>query len=293
MMLSTGSDKLADDGRKLTTNITPFGLRMQPELKATVENAARGNNRSMNSEIVARLEFSLSAEEEIERLRGELAAAKAEIRNLEGRLEYAWGVEIDREKLRADRASIERMKADLLESARRSAGAPGSRPNVLYVALDANGMPLSWQEIMLHMAELGRAAGFEIQNIEARVFDAQPASNDAREEEWWSLVETYRARRAEGLPITPPQVEAHVDAPLEADVRAVIHRMQAEKRGIVGEPGVDLKTQLGRDLSDAVDDRTEFAMKFLLDELRRRDWIRTEKVAVPADLPINSIRMAS
>ncbi|WP_158625970.1 Arc family DNA-binding protein [Arsenicitalea aurantiaca] len=284
---------MADDGRKLTTNITPFGLRMQPELKATVENAARGNNRSMNSEIVARLEFSLSAEEEIERLRGELAAAKAEIRNLEGRLEYAWGVEIDREKLRADRASIERMKADLLESARRSAGAPGSRPNVLYVALDANGMPLSWQEIMLHMAELGRAAGFEIQNIEARVFDAQPASNDAREEEWWSLVETYRARRAEGLPITPPQVEAHVDAPLEADVRAVIHRMQAEKRGIVGEPGVDLKTQLGRDLSDAVDDRTEFAMKFLLDELRRRDWIRTEKVAVPADLPINSIRMAS
>jgi hypothetical protein len=35
---------------------TPFGLRMPPELKASVEASARGNNRSMNAEIVARLE---------------------------------------------------------------------------------------------------------------------------------------------------------------------------------------------------------------------------------------------
>lgn len=43
-------------------NITPFGLRMQPDLKAKVEEAARTNNRSLNSEIVARLEYSFQPE---------------------------------------------------------------------------------------------------------------------------------------------------------------------------------------------------------------------------------------
>lgn len=37
-------------------NITPFGLRMQPELKTRIEHAARANNRSLNAEIVAALE---------------------------------------------------------------------------------------------------------------------------------------------------------------------------------------------------------------------------------------------
>lgn len=41
-------------------NITPFGLRMQPDLKARIEDVARVNNRSMNAEIVARLEASFT-----------------------------------------------------------------------------------------------------------------------------------------------------------------------------------------------------------------------------------------
>lgn len=51
---------MADD-RKPMANITPFGLRMQPGLKAKIEDAAQANNRSMNAEIIARLEASLSA----------------------------------------------------------------------------------------------------------------------------------------------------------------------------------------------------------------------------------------
>lgn len=49
---------MADDDRTPTANITPFGLRMQPELKAKVEASARENNRSMNAEIVDRLQKS-------------------------------------------------------------------------------------------------------------------------------------------------------------------------------------------------------------------------------------------
>ena len=44
------------DERKPMAHIAPFGLRMQPDLKAKVEEAARANNRSLNAEIVARIE---------------------------------------------------------------------------------------------------------------------------------------------------------------------------------------------------------------------------------------------
>lgn len=45
-------------------NINPFGLRMQPELKAKIESAAKANHRSLNAEIVARLEDSIARQVE-------------------------------------------------------------------------------------------------------------------------------------------------------------------------------------------------------------------------------------
>lgn len=39
-------------------NINPFGLRLQPDLKARLEEAAATNKRSLNAEITARLEAS-------------------------------------------------------------------------------------------------------------------------------------------------------------------------------------------------------------------------------------------
>lgn len=41
-----------------TGQIAPFGLRMLPDLKEKIEQAARDSGRSMNAEIVARLEQS-------------------------------------------------------------------------------------------------------------------------------------------------------------------------------------------------------------------------------------------
>lgn len=40
-------------------NITPFGLRLQPELKATLDRLAHASSRSLNAEITKRLERSL------------------------------------------------------------------------------------------------------------------------------------------------------------------------------------------------------------------------------------------
>lgn len=46
-------------------SIPPFGLRMHPDLKSRVEDAARRNGRSLNAEIVSRLELSLEAEGDV------------------------------------------------------------------------------------------------------------------------------------------------------------------------------------------------------------------------------------
>lgn len=53
--------KSSDPERKVAS-IAPFGLRMQPELKQQIEEKARANSRSLNAEIVWRLEKSLARE---------------------------------------------------------------------------------------------------------------------------------------------------------------------------------------------------------------------------------------
>lgn len=45
-----------NDDSQLTRDIAPFGVRMPANLKERIQTAAKSNNRSMNQEIVARLE---------------------------------------------------------------------------------------------------------------------------------------------------------------------------------------------------------------------------------------------
>lgn len=56
-----------------TGQIAPFGLRMLPELREKIELAAREAGRSMNAEIVARLERSFTADKEAEKVSFEAA----------------------------------------------------------------------------------------------------------------------------------------------------------------------------------------------------------------------------
>ena len=51
--------------RPATGHIAPFGLRMQPDLRAHLESAAVANGRSLNAEITARLEQSLTQEQQL------------------------------------------------------------------------------------------------------------------------------------------------------------------------------------------------------------------------------------
>jgi Arc-like DNA binding domain len=51
---------MADNQKELLANIAPFGLRMQADLKDRLKAASEENGRSMNAEIVARLEASFT-----------------------------------------------------------------------------------------------------------------------------------------------------------------------------------------------------------------------------------------
>ena len=53
---------IPDEAEVRIANIAPFGLRLQPDLKRRIEEAAKRNGRSLNSEISIRLELSLDAE---------------------------------------------------------------------------------------------------------------------------------------------------------------------------------------------------------------------------------------
>ncbi len=47
----------------MSREITPFALRMPPEIRNKVDQSAKENRRSLNAEIVARLEATISIEE--------------------------------------------------------------------------------------------------------------------------------------------------------------------------------------------------------------------------------------
>lgn len=48
----------------MSRDVNPFGVRMPPEVKAELEKLAEQNRRSLNAEIVVRLEESIKREKE-------------------------------------------------------------------------------------------------------------------------------------------------------------------------------------------------------------------------------------
>lgn len=75
---------MTTEKKKPMANITPFGLRMQPDLKARIEEGARLTGRSLNAEIVHRLE---TYDEEVKRLSDLVLSERREVRLLRSQVE--------------------------------------------------------------------------------------------------------------------------------------------------------------------------------------------------------------
>ncbi|MBY5579592.1 Arc family DNA-binding protein [Rhizobium leguminosarum] len=171
-------------------------LRLTEGMKEEIAQAAKRNGRSVNAEIVHRLERTLHWEEDGEKEADQLIAT------LEAKLKDA--VEVN-EYLEGLRKLLEERLEMAEEGNFKYIQVPEDR--TLYVLLDANGMPVSWQEITLHLGEIGRAANFKIDKIDARIFDVASASNNEREEEFWSVFENYRNLRKGKKPKSKQQKE--------------------------------------------------------------------------------------
>lgn len=67
------------DESKYPTRIAPYGLRIPPELKARIEQAASINSRSLHSEIIAALERSFPKQDELDAVETSLLLLKVEM----------------------------------------------------------------------------------------------------------------------------------------------------------------------------------------------------------------------
>ncbi len=139
--------------RKLDQYIVRFPDGLRDRLKE----AASENKRSMNSEIVARLEESFDPE----------------------------------------------VHDILFEAGKRKGAAIGAKVvaesepdlDVIYVVLDANGLPLSWDEIHEHVAAVRKAGKFNVHSMNVAVVDTKMESSSTSQDRVRKLVSFYRKQK--------------------------------------------------------------------------------------------------
>jgi hypothetical protein len=165
-----------------------FRLRIPPQLKEAIEEAARDDKRSLNMEIVQRLYLSFDAEEEIRDLKNRLSAQEALTESL-------------REQNRHIRHINEAYEQQNLDSARQAAGWEEwaarvvTEENTAYIVLDGDGAPQCWDEAMVHLGAIREALGDSVERIDASFVDTKKEPGERRVKQLAKLVDFYRSRR--------------------------------------------------------------------------------------------------
>lgn len=137
-----------------------FVLRLPEGMREEIREAAEENGRSMNAEIVFRLQTTFDPDHE-----------SSELRKARQNLEASQGMT---DSLLRNSAEIQR--------------------GILYILLDADGHPISWDEIMTHLQAISDAAGGPFDRIEANIVDPARASSDERLDYWLRLRDYYRQK---------------------------------------------------------------------------------------------------
>ncbi|WP_369650227.1 MULTISPECIES: Arc family DNA-binding protein [unclassified Variovorax] len=179
-----------------------FMVRLPGDMRERLALAAKSNSRSMNSELVQRLQDSLDGtaglrfpEETLDRLR---KAAKKTGRTLEAE---AW------DRLMTSLADLPPAEARLREALdeARSANAKlqveseemrteaWKRTTMLYILLDTAGYPISWAEIHQLLAGIKRAGNFNPSEMHTHIITPDMESSSRRAKEAATLAELFRA----------------------------------------------------------------------------------------------------
>ncbi|MDC7745006.1 Arc family DNA-binding protein [Rhizobium binxianense] len=138
-----------------------FMLRLPAGMRDAIREEADANGRSMNAEIVHRLENSLDPS--------------------------FFGSEFKRvsQNYEASTSAVNHFLQMLAEK------------KVLYVALDAEAVPISWPEVMTNLNAIASALEGPIEKIDAAVFTPQVSSSRIREDAWFALLDFFRKQRGD------------------------------------------------------------------------------------------------
>ncbi|MGQ4272605.1 Arc family DNA-binding protein [Terrihabitans sp. B22-R8] len=185
-----------------------YVLRLPDGMRDHLKEAAAENGRSMNAEIIARLEDYEDLKEQAFEL-GKILGAGRALASL-GADEKAGVLAMQMQENLALRKHVRDLEFDLNKARAERDSLLEDQENLsipddhtLYVLLDADGMPISWQEIFHHLGELRRAGGFNIDRIEARIFDAKHVGNRDREDEFFEIFQRYRKLRKQRTSTKP------------------------------------------------------------------------------------------
>jgi hypothetical protein len=144
-----------------------FLVRFPDGLRDRIRDAAKESGRSMNAEIVHRLEKTFEA-----------------------------GTLMTREEFQALSDGLHAGIQDALTDPEAILG----RGDTLFVLLDTNGMPISWAEIREHIAAINEAGGFNPVNQAVRVITPELESSSATNQRTAELARNYRALLAKKKP---------------------------------------------------------------------------------------------
>ncbi|MDP9895334.1 ferritin-like metal-binding protein YciE [Variovorax boronicumulans] len=211
---------------------------MPPELREELEKSAAANSRSLNAEVVSRLQASIDGStglqlpaETLERLR---KAAKKSGRTLESELFDRMITSL------ADLPPAEQRLREQLEKERQENAAlrleaeqhrldTYKRSTMLYVILDTNGYPISWSEIHEHLAGIKKAGGFKPHEMHTHIITPDMESSSRRAQEAMEVARIYREMGKPQMMVYSEGVKEDAEPVAEAPARKLIRRKPRPK----------------------------------------------------------------
>lgn len=207
-----------------------FVVRFPPRMRDRIREAADGNGRSMNAEILARLERAET--------QGENWDASQLVKQLVIGL------------------------IDHHDEIKRNAAIFAGLTFLADFPLEAARLRFAWEQLRPKGPAKGRLTVAQEADITAMIDQMVGPEVDTLvshlQQEGW----TVRPPKTNELPA------ATGEDPLERDVRLIISLIEQEIAGEVGLPEAEMETELGDRLSDAVSKRTEQAMTYVVDRLK-------------------------
>lgn len=149
----------------MSRNDDQLKFRVPASLKAALQQVAADNRRSLNAEIIDRLEWSFDAMQVTE----------------------AGGVTrpMTADDYRRASAAMVKQASDAARALRRGA--------TLTLTIDAQGHPVSWGEVMQHIAAIRKAGKFKFDALTVELVNADHESSSNREDQEFELMQHYRS----------------------------------------------------------------------------------------------------